>query len=869
MADNLSLRINISSAEAARKLKEINKLLLDSEKAAKSLDKAFSGVGNSLPVSGTKDLKTSVDAATESTKKLGSKWQELAKKIGITEKNGQRMGRMFAANMGTAAASTFALTKNVLSLGAALTGIGGVKVMTDYMDFSKSAGQLNAIVKGGLGSDGKYSTALAGQTGRGLENLMVGATAGTGFSAAELTAGTQSLASTTQFDPTEGGKFAAGTEKYKQNLQNMADLMQRTGMFAQAMNTDLGVMTEGMIKYAGVFGYNLNDMDDVITVQDKFNGLLNTSQGGLERLVPQISKFGQEFKMLGVSENEQLGLFSTLTNVFDPEEAGTRTLAIANWIQSNARKLGPISEKFGKEIGDKFQNAIYNPDGSRKQMVEQITNVMDLMAGMDTQMGQDLFGSTVYSEIRQASGVKSLNSLLDTYKKTVEEINKTAGLSEGSIDAYMSVSGAKMDLFFNSMANSAQSAFGAVMDIMFSLGDSSKFDSKGFEDGLKKIGKSLNQYLGEGADAPVQMMMGFVGWLNNNRDVLKRFGAALSSMGNALSSVGKVALDLVSSGPFKAFMDFVAGNPAAAIGSAIAVTGVAGAIKNIFSSAISGAFASAGGGLASALGSSLVAAFGMSAVAAAIGAAMLIAIGVWREKERADKHAEGIASDAKEMWQGAQANAEDKKTFYNSIGNENLADLTDLALKRSDAIKEVEIASETVVRNRGNPMHQIASFVPNLLNGRDMSFENPAAREFLGLDKLQEAESKLSKITSHISSVYNNLPVEDRQLWNQGVTQSLVQAPQEDKMNAVAEFMKVVAPASEQNMSMMREGISEVTSSVATAVDGINSKINNPVFNINNIVNVDKSGNVTSSATHTPASNSAGTKGGATFNPNQ
>lgn len=613
MADTLSLRIHLSSAEAGRKLREINKLLRDNEKATKSLQQSMTGIGSGIETTKIKGLVTETDKAADSTKKLGSKWQELQKRIKDAEKVGRGMGRTFVSGMGQASAMAMSLTRNLVSLGAAMTGIAGTKVIGDYMGFSKSAGQLNAIVKGGLTEDG-YSREQAGKTGRLLENYMVGATAGTGLSNAELIASAQSLASTIQFDPTDGGKYTAGTKEYTNNLRAMADVMQRTGQFAASMNTDLSVMTEGMIKYASTFGYDIKSMDDVVRIQDKFNALLNTSQGGLERMIPQISKFAQEFKLLGVSENDQLALFSTLTNVFDPEEAGTRTLAIANWLNANAKKLKSMSKTMGPEIGKEFYDALFTPEGASKSMEESIMGVMGIMDKLDSDLQRAMLGGVTFSEIRQSSGVKSLNTLWDLFEKTKKEMGQDKGLSAGSIEAMMSTTGAKMDLFFTSIGNSAQAVFGSAMDILFNLGDPSKFNFDDFEKALENVGAKLNHYLGEGASAPIRGLINMIEWMNDNRDTLKRVGEGFQSIGQALMSIGKFGLDVFTHPAVQAMLDFAAGNPVNAIVTALAAGGVINSVKNIFTSAI-------------------VAAFGSNLVATAIGASILAGINLSKEQE--------------------------------------------------------------------------------------------------------------------------------------------------------------------------------------------------------------------------------------------
>lgn len=81
----------------------------------------------------------------------------------------------------------------------------------------------------------------------------------------------------------------------------------------------------------------------------------------------------------------------------------------------------------------------------------------------------------------------------------------------------------------------------------------------------------------------------------------------------------------------------------------------------------------------------------------------------------------------------------------------------------------------------------------------------------------------------------------------------------------VDELITKSAGATEKAIGDISSSVSEVTASVNSAIDGINSKINNPQFSINVTNNVDKSGNVTTTATHSPTGNSAGAMGGASF----
>lgn len=646
MADQLSLRINLSSAQAADKLRAFNALLGAGDKSMASFNKALNG------------MATASNVATSDVKKTGAEVDNLGKKskgastaMTALGKGAGAFGTSFARSLKGAISGTVQLTKGILAIGAAMAGIGGIKLLSDYIDYSKSAGQLNAIVKGN------------GSTERYLENMGIKATAGTGQNAADVMGSMQNVASTLEFDPTRGKKLPgggyeqlkAGSAGYMANLKQIGDLTERNAEFSSSMNTNIGTMTDAMIKYAGVFGYDMKDMNDVIKIQDKFNALLNTSQGGLERLVPQIAKFGQQYKMLGMDENDALAVFSTLTNVFDPEEAGTRTLAVGNWIERSVQKIGPMTEKMGKEVGDKFKNALYDAQGNRRKMKDQILGVMGIMDQLPTQYQQDIFGGQTFAEIRQASGIKTMSALMDKYDQTVKEIADDTGLSSKSIDAYWAASGAKLDLLFKSMQAGAMSGVGAIIDIFSNLGDPSKFNIKDFTDGIGELGAKLNYRLGDGASAPLAALRDGVLWLNDNRKIVKDFAESMGKLAQAVGAIGKFALDIVISPPVQALLDFVISNPVISIATIFSVQALTAALGAAltsafgalsFSSGLALAMGDAAAGTAASFGSALAIALGSGVVIAAMGAAIIAGFAMKADEDKRQQEADKKKGEA-------------------------------------------------------------------------------------------------------------------------------------------------------------------------------------------------------------------------------
>lgn len=585
--DRLAVQVKLDVSKAKSDLKSFITMLRQAEGATTNFKKVTSASGDASKKAGSEIVnasdkaKKSLTGLEKSAKNTENALSRVGKKASVA------FGKTLVGNISGAIGMLRSMASTALMVGSALSGITMGKVASDYIQFSKGAGQVNAIVGGGAG------------TQKLLENSLLRATAGSGQSAMSVMEAAQRLTSTMQFDPTRGAggaRYAVGSKEYNDNIRELGDLLRSTGEFASATNTDINTMTDGLVKFAGVYGKDLSDPSQLNDVRDTFTALLNTSQGGLERLIPQIAKFGQEFKNIGVSQDEALGIFSVLTNVFDPEEAGTRTLAIAKWAQNSVmdiQKIGSkVDQQYGTNYSSKMYDALYYKDEAGvvqgRSIQEKIKNVMKMVSSETNQDVRDMLSSSIFGEIREASGTKTFFSQFETYSKTMDEFNNKAGLAGRAVESYYQASGAKIDLFFKSLETSGLAVAGALVDI---FSGNKLFNINEFEDVLEDVGAKLNYRLGEGASKPIRMMIEAIKWLDSSagRDFMDRVGKAVDKLWGVIKAITSFTLDVLLSPPVQSIMDFIMANPAVAI--TVGLLGVS-ALQTAIQLAVSSAIAS-------------------------------------------------------------------------------------------------------------------------------------------------------------------------------------------------------------------------------------------------------------------------------------
>lgn len=597
MADRLTVQVKLDTTQAKKNLADLISQMKKAEESGakfkKSLSTSANVVGDLTKVDkAINGISNESDKAESSIKKL--KWS--TDTLGSSfDKLGSKFTKAFGSNLQSSLSKSIGFMKQLAStallVGGAISGVSVGKSFTDYVEFSKSAGTSNAIIGGNA------------KTQRLLENTFFGATAGTTQTAGQVAEAAQAFISTPMFDPTQGGTIAKNSTQYMKNLKDMGPIMQKVGQFASSQGTTIEDMMNQLILISATTGNNLKDiskgggLDKSI---DYIAALLNSSVGTPSSVIPNIAKFAGNAKSQGVSMDTMGAIFSNLTATYSPEEAGVRTNAMLNWLQSAPKTIGKLKD-LDKELhtnlsGDLY-NAIYTKDKNGVVQKNDPTQIIEKMFAMlnstkDADV-RDKIMSVLFPEVRQGQGLKAEHQAIGagSFEAAKRNFAMKQGLGASAIASFTESSGFKIDTFFKGMSTGLQATTGALIDL-FSSPD--KFDTKSWEDAMNGIGDQLKKNLGEGAAKPIEWLKNLVSYLNSDagKSFTKNLEDSAEKLAHTIGLLGDAVFNIVTSKEAQNFIDFVGEHPiwSIAIGT-VGMDIVKASIQTAVQTAIASGFA--------------------------------------------------------------------------------------------------------------------------------------------------------------------------------------------------------------------------------------------------------------------------------------
>jgi TP901 family phage tail tape measure protein len=209
---------------------------------------------------------------------------------------------------------------------------------------------------------------------------------------------------------------------------------------------DLGqtvTVTSTLIKNYGLAWDAAGDIQDKIQLTAK-NGVTS-----FEQLAGALPKVAGSAATLGISVDELMASFATLTGVSgSTDEVATQLVAVMSAL------IKPTSEasKLADQMGIQFNAAAIKAAGGMQQFLEQLTSDVKRYAEQTGQLDTEIY-STLFGSSRAIRGLIPITGeLADKFKSNVEEMSNSAGTIDGAFDQMNSTSEAATQRIKNQMS---------------------------------------------------------------------------------------------------------------------------------------------------------------------------------------------------------------------------------------------------------------------------------------------------------------------------------------------------------------------------------------------------------------------------------
>jgi TP901 family phage tail tape measure protein len=209
---------------------------------------------------------------------------------------------------------------------------------------------------------------------------------------------------------------------------------------------DLGqtvTVTSTLIKNYGLAWDAAGDIQDKIQLTAK-NGVTS-----FEQLAGALPKVAGSAATLGISVDELMASFATLTGVSgSTDEVATQLVAVMSALTK------PTSEatKLAGQMGIQFNAAAIKAAGGMQQFLEQLTSDVKRYAEQTGQLDTEIY-STLFGSSRAIRGLIPITGeLADKFKSNVKEMSNSAGTIDGAFDQMNSTSEAATQRIKNQMS---------------------------------------------------------------------------------------------------------------------------------------------------------------------------------------------------------------------------------------------------------------------------------------------------------------------------------------------------------------------------------------------------------------------------------
>lgn len=625
MADNLQLRVKIDTSQADRALERLYSSM-------SKIDKALNGSSN-----GFKKLSSDAKQSASSIENVGRSAGRTRDQMSTLGRASSTASGIMQAGFRNASTVLGHLGRTAATVAGILGGFSVAKVANDYVSFSKQVGIMNATL-------GASPSKL-----KEVQNEMLVLSAKTGTNAVDSVKTLTQLFSSAEFDPTKGGKFSEGTAEYDANMKVLMSSVERMSMLASSTGTSMEDVQSAFVKFPGALGLPISSIDDANHALDLMKGLLDNSQGELSELIPEIAKFGPTMRQVGIGAEDGLAIFSALTEVFDPAEAGTRANAFAKFMSGSVdviRKTGKL--KVGKrDMTDVFFQS--DPATGKKMLknhLDILSGIRGTLEGTKDDFERLNIMSAIFGEIREES------SVLNTYKNLdkLRGISKNLSSVQGEVERGYKDSltpGMRFTHMLEAMNVVGVLGADALVDIVGNLGDMSKIDLSGFSGSMEAIATALDQKMGKGIGNIVRGIQKFIEYLASaeGQQKIESLVTGVQKLAGFLERAGGALINVLSNPTVSSFIDWALSNPELSI--AMALVGIP-AIQ----AALSAAFLAAASGIGPVLGGVIAGAWGLAlanplAAAALAGALILGVQAVQKFEEEKEKMRREIGDGTK------------------------------------------------------------------------------------------------------------------------------------------------------------------------------------------------------------------------------
>lgn len=582
MADRLSVRIDLNSQVAQNRMEKFIRALNHADTALKKAGASVRGFGNETAT------------GTVGVERLASKLDDANKKIQKGTSYTKSFGREMVSTFHGAGNMAMRLARNLSLLGGILGGFSVARIGSEFIEFSKQMGVMNATIMG------------SGETIRKIQNQTIVNAAKAGVSPTELAKAQTRMFSSEVYSPFTKG--AEGSPEFTQATELVSEISGQLATLGFATGTDTTILAEAFTKYGEIFNKDIKTKEDITATIDKFQALLTISQGELGQLIPEFGKFGKSMMDAGLKEDEALAVFATLTNAYGTEEAGTRALRFSTFFKDSVGAIDRINTARAK-IQDPSQKALFDvediffsTDDQGLQTQRGFQEVLDGLSNKMKQFKDDRhrleFTKALFPEVREESAIRQIMESMDSMNNSLVALGDAAGLSGKAFASAMEVPGMKLAYFSQNANGAFMQVSEALAQTVLNFGDLEKMDLSSVSASISEIATNLDEKLGSGAGNLIRPLASFVEFLDSDAGAewVRRIATAFENLGRIVSTVFNAFVSFMNNPAVTGFIDWVSSNPALNIPLTVAGYSL---VKSGLENAIMGGFTNAAAGIAS------------------------------------------------------------------------------------------------------------------------------------------------------------------------------------------------------------------------------------------------------------------------------
>jgi TP901 family phage tail tape measure protein len=199
--------------------------------------------------------------------------------------------------------------------------------------------------------------------------------------------------------------------------------------------------------------------DEAGTIQDQIQLTAKNGVTSFEQMAQALPRVTANAATLGVSVNELMATFATLTGVSgNTAEVSTQLAAIFTALVKPSSEAGEMAQ----QMGIKFDAAAVKAAGGMQNFLQSLDQDVKKYAASSGMLEQEIYGKLFGSAESLRALIPLTGKLADTFNKNVDEMKNSAGTIDDAFDEMSDTGSAKLQLLKNAFAEIGDVISGAT-----------------------------------------------------------------------------------------------------------------------------------------------------------------------------------------------------------------------------------------------------------------------------------------------------------------------------------------------------------------------------------------------------------------------